>query len=213
MKSHVVAVLWILVLMQVAGAQHFALQQEKSLPFKPGENYTTKLYFYNLYWNKTLHIQISVSNIPYGWSVVIEPEPRNVTVTTAGKMISFQENLYVPPSAPVAKTTSRGEYITIKGINGSIPAKVAFITISVPSNESLGQVYTMSVNVTAIWFEEGQMKKREEVFEYIFRESVALNKTKLEADGESIVQDGLLAFMCISLILLFIAYRLRKRKK
>jgi len=128
-------------------------QASEDLTVTPGEEVSTKLFFYNIFGNRITHISLTLENAPSNWDVSIEPEQHDTTVSISGVATTINENLYVEPSKAVEeapKDVPEGfEYISSSV--GFIGAKPAIITIKVPEDEKLGTSATVTISAIAEW--------------------------------------------------------------
>ena len=77
-------------------------------------------------------------------------------MNVSGTIVTSTENLYVPPSQPVkevpAVVPEGMTYMTLGGVDGNVPAKIAYLNITVPPDTPLGGTYTISVKALGNWF-------------------------------------------------------------
>lgn len=134
-----------------------SMQLEDRIYLSAGENYTTKIYFFNLY-ETTAHIRANVSIAPEGWFVEIFPPPHEEVMEMDGLKVKFEENLHVDPRS--------GEPILIEGI-GSVPSENLSVKIGVPPGTKPGE-YTVRIDCSANYFGQQAMvaMKQERGFEY-----------------------------------------------
>jgi hypothetical protein len=124
---------------------------------QPGETLKVPaIYFFNIYGNRITHVRLSLAIAPKGWDVKIEPEMHEVQVNISGTIVTASENLYVIPSKPVNEVpavVSEGmAYITLGGVEGNIPTKIAYLNITAPPDIPLGSTYSISVKAVGSWF-------------------------------------------------------------
>lgn len=124
---------------------------------QPGETLKVPaIYFFNIYGNRITHVSLELTSTIKGWDVRIEPELNNVQVNISGTIVNASENLYVVPSQPeknIPSTLPEGvQYITLGGIEGNIPTKVAYLNITAPPDTPIGGTYTISVKAIGRWF-------------------------------------------------------------
>lgn len=124
---------------------------------QPGETMKVPaIYFYNIFGNRITHVSLYLTNSPEGWDVKIEPKIQIRQVNISGTFTPVEENLYVAPSQPVKEvpdTLLEGTgYITLGGVEGNIPVKIAYLNITVPSNVPIGGTYPVSVKAVGRWF-------------------------------------------------------------
>ena len=128
-------------------------QASEDLTVTPGEEVSTKLFFYNIFGNRITHISLTLENAPSNWDVSIDPEQHDTTVSISGVATTINENLYVKPSEAIEvapKDVPEGfEYISSPV--GFIGAKPVIITIKVPEDEKLGTSATVTISATAEW--------------------------------------------------------------
>ena len=77
-------------------------QSDKKLSISPGDEITTKLYFYNIHGNRITHIALEVAEAPENWDISIDPSLHETTVSVSGVATTIEENLYVEPGSDVA---------------------------------------------------------------------------------------------------------------
>jgi hypothetical protein len=132
------------------------MQADKTLFIEPGGTGVAKLYFFNIHGNRVTHVKLYVTSAPPGWEIRIEPELKTRQFEVSGIIVNSTENLYIEPSKPVPEvpeSVPEGvEYITMGGVEGYVPAKVARIIITVPEDEPLGKTYKISIEAIANWF-------------------------------------------------------------
>jgi len=133
------------------------MQPAKELRAAPGDEISTKLYFYNIYGNRITHIVLSTAEFPEGWDVSIEPDVHETEVIISGVPATVEENLYVEPSSAmeeIPSTVPEGiEYISSSV--GNIGAKFVTINIKVPESEELGTVGNIVIDTVANWLGQG----------------------------------------------------------
>ena len=112
--------------------------------------------FFNLYGNRITHVTLTLIDYPKGWNVKIEPELHEVQVNISGTIVTSTENLYVSPLKAIAEIpvipVEGTEYIHIGGIEGYVPAKTAYLNITVPPGTPLGGSHRISVKAVGSWF-------------------------------------------------------------
>ena len=127
-------------------------QADKELNLNPGEEITTKLYFYNVFGNRATHIKLEVIESPENWQIELNPSVRNVSYDVAGTITIVEENLYIEVSKAVDEIPSvipgGIEYITSSV--GYIGANPVEIKIKVPSGEAYG-TYDLRIDASAFW--------------------------------------------------------------
>jgi hypothetical protein len=161
MKKFFLFLLFLILLIGVVNAQEEeakynfgSAQSAKELSIAPGDEVTTKLYFYNIHGNRITHISLEVGEAPKNWNIAIEPALHKTTVSVSGVPTTIEENLYVEPGSDVAESipsnVSEGiEYISSPvGFVGAKPVK---IKIKVPSDEKLGTVANVRIDAVASW--------------------------------------------------------------
>lgn len=145
--------------------------------------------FFNIYGNRITHVTLALIDSPKGWNVFIEPELHEVQVNISGTIVTSTENLYVSPSLAVAEIPAipveGTEYITISGIEGYVPAKMAYLNITVPFGTPLGGPYRISVKAIGSWY--GQAANVALAQERSFDFDV---KTVTHSFSEEVVQPG-----------------------
>lgn len=124
---------------------------------EPGETMKVPaIYFFNIYGNRITHVSLALTGAPESWNVRIEPEMHEVQVNISGTIVTSSENLYVVPSQPVKEVPAvipEGmAYITLGGVEGNIPVKIAYLNITVPPDTPLGGTYSISVRAVGSWF-------------------------------------------------------------
>jgi len=128
-------------------------QGGEDLTLAPGEEISTKLFFYNIFGNRITHISLNAGDLPEGWEVSIDPELHTTQVRVSGIDTEIEENLFVEPSEAVEEVPEiipEGiEYI--RSSVGLIGAKPVSITISVPDDAQLGSIEDISISGTAEW--------------------------------------------------------------
>ncbi len=132
-------------------------QANPTITIQPGETLQVPaIYFFNIYGNRITHVSLSLMDAPKGWNVKIEPETHQTQVNISGTIVTASENLYVPPSQPVKDVPSPVPegmaYLTLGGVDGNVPAKVAYLNITAPADTPLGGTYTISVKAVGSWF-------------------------------------------------------------
>lgn len=145
-----------------------SMQASKEFGVGPGNEISTKLYFYNIYGNRATHIKLSIEK-PAEWEVIIIPEIRKVDYEVSGVKVSVDENLVVYPSNASEEpgtNTETIEYITSKV--GYIGANFVTLTIKVPENEKIGVSKNIKINAVAFWLgQTGNIAlEQEREFEY-----------------------------------------------
>ena len=124
---------------------------------EPGENLKVPaINFFNIYGNRITHVTLGLTDFPSGWDVKIEPELHEVQVNISGTIVTSNENLYVSPSKAIAEKPAVPEegmeYIILGGIEGYVPAKVAYLNITAPKSVPIGGTYTVSVRAVGSWY-------------------------------------------------------------
>ncbi len=132
-------------------------QATPTINIQPGETLRVPaIYFFNIYGNRITHVSLSITDFPKGWIVKLEPEMHEVQVNISGTILTQNENLYVPPSQPVkdvpAVVPEGMAYLTLGGVDGNVPVRIAYLNITVPTNTPLGGTYTISVKAVGSWF-------------------------------------------------------------
>jgi len=127
-------------------------QADKELKTSPGEEISTKLYFYNIFGNRITHVKLEVSNFPENWIISLTPEAHDASVDISGVITTVNENLYVEISEAVdevPKNVPEGiEYISSSV--GYIGANPVEIKIKVPENANFGS-YNLRIDASAFW--------------------------------------------------------------
>jgi hypothetical protein len=163
MKINIVILTIFLVLTPIAVAEeapkyNFGTTAASStILIEPGENLKVPaVNFFNIYGNRITHVAMTLTDSPKGWDVNIEPELHEVQVNISGTIVTSTENLYVSPSSAVAEKPAVPEegvnYITLGGIEGYVPAKVAYLNITVPPDVPIGGSYTISIRAVGNWY-------------------------------------------------------------
>ena len=57
----------------------------------PGDEVTTKLYFYNIHGNRITHISLELGEAPKNWDVSIEPALHETSVIVSGVATTVEE--------------------------------------------------------------------------------------------------------------------------
>ena len=129
-------------------------QSAKEISIAPGDEVTTKLYFYNIHGNRITHISLEVGEAPKNWDISIDPALHEISVIVSGVTTTIEENLFVEPGSDVAESIPDDvpegiEYISSSvGFVGAKPVK---IKIKIPSNEKLGTAATVRIDAVAEW--------------------------------------------------------------
>lgn len=163
MTINLVLILFFLVLIPIAVAEeapkyNFGTTAASStILIEPGENLKVPaINFFNIYGNRITHVSMTLTDSPKGWDVKIEPELHEVQVNISGTIVTSTENLYVSPSTAVAEKPDVPEegvtYITLGGIEGYVPAKVAYLNITAPPGIPIGGSYTISIRAIGNWY-------------------------------------------------------------
>ncbi len=132
-------------------------QANPTISIQPGDTISVPaIYFFNIYGNRITHVSLSLTSAPNGWNVKLEPEMHQIQVNISGTIVNASENLYVAPSQPVKEVPSPVPegmaYLTLGGVDGNVPAKIAYLNITVPADTPLGGTYTISVKAVGSWF-------------------------------------------------------------
>jgi hypothetical protein len=132
-------------------------QVNPTITIQPGETLRVPaIYFFNIYGNRITHVSLSLTSFPKGWNVNLEPEMHEIQVNISGTIVTANENLYVPPSQPVkevpAVVPEGMVYLTLGGVEGNVPAEVAYLNITAPPDTPLGSTYSISVKAVGSWF-------------------------------------------------------------
>lgn len=147
-----------LVLAEEAPKYNFGTTEgTKIILLEPGQNMKVPaIYFFNLYGNRITHVSLTLTDFPKSWNVKIEPELHEVQVNISGTIVTSTESLYVSPTQAIAEIpeipAEGTQYITLSGIEGHVPAKVAYLNITVPPGTPLGGSYRISVSAVGSWF-------------------------------------------------------------
>lgn len=128
-----------------------------TISMEPGQTMKAPaINFFNIYGNRITHVTLTLVEIPKGWNVKIEPELHEVQVNISGTIVTSTENLYASPSQAIAEIPAipveGSEYIRMGGIEGYVPAKVAYLNITVPPGTPLGGSYRISVKAIGSWY-------------------------------------------------------------
>jgi hypothetical protein len=165
MKKIVIAFLIVFLLLSAVEAQKYALgamQPVQSIQIVRGDSFTTKLYFYNVFGDRTTHIRLWVGQGNPDW-VKIEPEEHFAQYEVAETICNITENIAmepkgyeynVTPDDLMRRTVEPGEltYILSPGREDTyIPARVAYITFDVPEDAKVGS-YTFRIDAEGEWF-------------------------------------------------------------
>jgi preprotein translocase subunit Sec61beta len=118
----------------------------------PGATLEAKVYIYNLYGEKILHVLVDPDTIimPQGWTYTFEPEASYVTYNIPGGTTQVYENLDVEPMAATNDTSlyQDVEYLTSPSMIGYyIPAKVLTLKLDIPTTAPLWKTYDFSFSV------------------------------------------------------------------
>lgn len=128
------------------------MQAGKSFSVQPGQEITTKLYFYNIYGNRPTHIKLSVIEKPENWQVEIIPDVAKKEYDVSGQKVSVDENLVVYPSNATETAGTNTETIEyIQSSVGYIASNFVTIKIKVPENEKIGVSKNIKINGIASW--------------------------------------------------------------
>lgn len=190
---------------------------------QPGETLKVPaIYFFNIYGNRITHVNLELSNTINGWDVKIEPERHNVQVNISGTIVNSTENLYVEPSQPVKdvpiKLPEGVQYITIGGIEGNVPAKVAYLNITVPADVPIGGTYSITVRAVGSWFgqaanlalsQERSFDFKVQTVTHEFTEEVVQTKTAENKESNYLIY---VAIIVIILVAIGSYYAGRKKK-
>lgn len=129
-------------------------QSAKEISIAPGDEVTTKLYFYNIHGNRITHISLKVGETPKNWDVTINPALHTTTVSVSGVTTTIEENLFVEPGSDVVDTIPTNVPEGIEYISspvGFVGAKPVKIKIKVPSDEKLGKIANIRIDAVASW--------------------------------------------------------------
>ena len=160
MKKFFLFLLFLILLLGLVKAQEEAkynfgsAQSAKELTIAPGDDVTTKLYFYNIHGNRITHISLEVAESPKNWDITIDPPIHETTVSVSGVPTTIKENLFVEPPSDVTDAIPTNVPKGIEYISspvGFVGAKPVKIKIKVPSDEKLGTVAKITIDGTATW--------------------------------------------------------------
>jgi hypothetical protein len=133
-----------------------SMQGALSLSIKPGDEVSTRLYFYNLYGNRPTHIKLNVTSASSGVKVIFSPALEKKDYDVSGEKVSVQENLVVYPSnasQEKGENTASIEYISSKV--GWIASNFVSVTIKAPENAKVGSEFKVKLTGTAFWLGQG----------------------------------------------------------
>ncbi len=147
-------------------------QGAEDLTVSPGDEVIARIYFYNVFGNRTTHIALGVAEAPGNWKIEIIPGLTTETYDVAGVLTDVEENLAVEPDEIVDEVPAEGRegfiFIPAPNIGGFIPAKEVWVIIKVPYDEELGKTFTVKIDAEASWL--GQLGtvafKQGRTFEY-----------------------------------------------
>lgn len=147
-------------------------QGAEDLTVSSGNDVVAKIYFYNVFGNRTTHIALSVATAPGDWGIEILPELTTETYDVAGVLTDVNENLAVEADEIVDEVPAEGRegftFIPAPNVGGFIPAKEVWVTISVPVDEEIGKTFSVKIDAEATWL--GQLGtvafKQGRTFEY-----------------------------------------------
>lgn len=128
-----------------------------TIQIEPGETLKVPaIYFFNIYGNRITHVTLSLASAPDNLKVRIEPIIHEIQSNISGTIVTSNENLYVSPSQPVKEVPTvipEGmTYITLSGVEGNIPVKIAYLNITAPKETPLGSKYPVSIKAVGSWF-------------------------------------------------------------
>ena len=127
------------------------MQQGSAFTVEPGRNITVSIYFFmdEQYGNRNAHVSLNASNVPEGWSVGFDPPIHTTTINVSGVLTNVSENLYVEPKPVLPQVPEVPEagvyYLRSPSGLGFLQAKMVNVTIRVPQNASVGQVYDVRI--------------------------------------------------------------------
>lgn len=128
------------------------MQGGSSLNVAPGQEISTKIYFYNIYGNRPTHIKLNVVSNIKDLAISFLPALSNNSYDVSGTATSVEENLVVYPSNV---STSKGtNTATIEYLNskvGWIASNFVTINVKVPSEAKAGDSFTFNVTGVAFW--------------------------------------------------------------
>jgi hypothetical protein len=139
------------------------MQSGDSANVFPGGNVTFKVYFFvdSEYGNRITHITLNVTASPPGWSVVVTPQIHQMTIIVNGVEKTITETLYVEPK-PVLNESEMPSpkpndtyYLLSPSGKGYLQAKMAEVSITVPSSAVIGSNNEINVEGIAQWYGEG----------------------------------------------------------
>jgi hypothetical protein len=199
-------------------------QANPNIIIQPGETLRMPaIYFFNIYGNRITHVSLSLTDFPKGWNVKLEPEMHETQVNISGTMVTANENLYVSPSQPVKEVpviVPEGmTYITLGGVEGSVPAKVAYLNITVPPDTPLGSTYSISVKAVGSWFgqaatlalsQERSFDFKVQTAAHNFTEEIVQPKPEDKKDSNSLIFAAVFIFALAAMGIGFYAGRKKK---
>ncbi len=199
-------------------------QANPTITIQPGDTISVPaIYFFNIYGNRITHVSLSLTSFPKGWDVKLEPELHQVQVNVSGTIVTATENLYVAPSQPVkevpAAVPEDMTYLTLGGVDGNVPAKVAYLNITVPADTPLGGTYTISVNAVGSWFGQAGTLAFSQERSFDFKvQTITRNFTEEEVQSTPEVKKGSDSLIYIAIVLIVLAIvgvglYVRKKKK
>ena len=152
-----------------AGYNFGSMQPEKVFSLNPGQEFMTKIYFYNVYGDKPTHVKLEIVEQPEDWDVELIPELEEVGYDVSGIIQTIEENLVVEESEVLdepGKEIEGIEYIRSKV--GYIGANFVELKIFIPEDEELGETKNILVKANAFWLGSSGMLdiNQEREFDY-----------------------------------------------
>ncbi len=194
-------------------------QANPVISIQPGETLRVPaIYFFNIYGNRITHVTISLTAIPKGWDVKLEPEMHQVQVNISGTIVTANENLYVAPLQPVKEVPAivpEGmAYLTLGGVDGNVPSKIAYLNITAPADTPLGGIYTISVKAVGSWFGQAGTLAFSQERSFDFKvQTTTHNFTEEEVQSSPEVTKKAPESVLIALAALGVGFYVRGKKK
>jgi hypothetical protein len=199
-------------------------QANPTIIIQPGETLRVPaIYFFNIYGNRITHVSLSLTDFPKGWNVKLEPEMHEVQVNISGTIVTANENLYVSPSQPVkevpAVVPEGMTYLTFGGVEGNVPAEVAYLNITSPADTPLGSTYSISVKAVGSWYgqaatlafsQERSFDFKVQTEAHKFTEEIVQPKPEDRKDSNSLIYIGIVVLALAAVGIGFYAGRKKK---
>jgi hypothetical protein len=199
-------------------------QVNPTIIIQPGETLRVPaIYFFNIYGNRITHVSLSLTDFPKGWNVKLEPEMHEIQVNISGTIVTANENLYVLPSQPVkevpAVVPEGMAYLTLGGVEGNVPAEVAYLNITVPQDTPLGTTYSISVKAVGSWYgqaatlafsQERSFDFKVQTIAHNFTEEIVQPKPEEKKDSKSLIYAAIILLAVAAIGVGFYAGRKKK---